>query len=51
MTEKTGEGIIVEMYEDSVTFRGRNFVRSEWVFDDEDTPCERTYTLNHPIAE
>ena len=51
MTEKTGEGIIVEVYEDSVVVRGRNFVRNEWVFDDDGTPCERTYTLNHPIAD
>ncbi len=51
MDEKTGEGIVVELYEDSIVFRGRNFVRNEWVFDDDGTPCERTYTLNHPIAD
>ena len=51
MNEKTGEGIIVEVYEDSVVVRGRNFVRSEWVFDDEETPCERTYTLRFPITD
>ena len=51
MDEKTGEGIIVEVYEDSVVFRGRNFVKSEWVFDDAETPCERTYTLKNPITD
>ncbi|MBR6313873.1 MAG: metallophosphoesterase [Clostridia bacterium] len=51
MNEKTGEGIIVEVYEDSVVVRGRNFVKSEWVFDDEETPCERTYTLRFPITD
>lgn len=51
MDEKTGEGIVVELYEDSITFRGRNFVRNEWVVDDDGTPCERTYALKNPITE
>ena len=51
MTEKTGEGIVVELYEDRLVVRGRNFVRSAWVFDDEATACERTYPLQHPLTD
>ena len=51
MTEKTGEGIIVELYADRLLVRGRNFVRSAWVYDDDGTLCERTYELKNPITD
>ena len=48
----TGIGIEVEVYENEVLVRGRDFYRGQWRVDDEDTGelCEKTYTLKHPIA-
>jgi len=51
MTEKTGEGIIVELYADRLVVRGRNIVRSAWVFDEDGTACERIYELKNPIID
>ncbi len=47
----TGIGIEVEVYENEVLVRGRDFYHGEWRVDDEDTGelCEMTYTLKNPI--
>lgn len=47
----TGVGIEVEVYENEVLIRGRNFVSGEWYVDtwEDDHPvCEVTYSLQHP---
>ena len=48
----TGVGIEVEVYENEVLVRGRDFYRGAWRVDDEDTGelCEMTYTLKHPMG-
>lgn len=48
----TGIGVEVEVYENEVLVRGRNFYTGQWQIDDEDTGelCERTYTLKNPVA-
>ena len=48
----TGVGIEVEVYENEVLVRGRDFYRGQWRVDDEDTGelCERTYPLKTPVA-
>ena len=48
----TGIGIEVEVYENEVLVRGRDFYRGQWRVDDEDTGelCERTYPLKTPVA-
>lgn len=47
----TGVGIEVEVYDNEVLIRGRNFVTGEWYVDtwEDDNPlCEKTYPLQHP---
>lgn len=48
----TGVGIEVEVYENEVLVRGRDFYRGQWRVDDEDTDelCEMTYPLKTPVA-
>ena len=48
----TGIGMEVEIYENEVLVRGRDFYRGEWRIDDEETGelCEMTYTLKNPIG-
>ena len=43
----------VEIYEDRVEVRGRNFYRGEWLVDDEETGemCEMIYTLKNPLTD
>ena len=50
MDEQTGEGFEVEIYEDSVLMRGRNFRLCEWVYEN-GRPVERSYTLKNPITD
>ena len=47
----TGVGLEVEVYENEVVLRGRDFLRSEWYHDaaEDDTLCEKTYGLKNPI--
>jgi len=49
----SGIGIEVEVYENEVVIRGRDFYTGEWRVDDEDTGelCEVTYQLKNPIGE
>ena len=48
----TGIGIEVEVYENEVLVRGRDFYRGQWRVDDEETGelCEKTYPLKTPVA-
>ena len=48
----TGIGIEVEVYENEVLVRGRDFYRGQWRVDDEETGelCEMTYPLKTPVA-
>ena len=48
----TGIGIEVELYQNELLVRGRNFYTGQWRVDDEDdgTMCEMTYSLKNPIA-
>lgn len=47
--KRTGVGIEVEVYDNEVLIRGRNFVKGEWYTDPADkVPCEVTYPLQHP---
>ena len=50
--DNTGIGIEVEVYENEVLVRGRNFYTGQWRVDDKDTGelCEMTYTLKNPLA-
>ena len=50
MDEQTGEGIELEVYEDSVLMRGRNFRLCQWVYEN-GRPVERSYALKTPIAD
>ncbi|MBQ7542190.1 MAG: metallophosphoesterase [Clostridia bacterium] len=47
--DRTGVGLEVEVYENEVVLRGRDFYRGAWEIDDwedeENVLCERTYTL------
>ena len=45
----TGYGVEVEVYENEVVIRGRNFYTGEWAAQG-DTPLEETYTLKNPVA-
>lgn len=46
----SGVGLEVEVYENEVVLRGRNFYRSEWRFDESDGKmCEVTYRLKNPV--
>ena len=54
LLERSGVGMEVELYENEVVLRGRNFYRGEWYVDpaeDEGTLCEVTYALKNPIQE
>ena len=47
----TGVGIEVEVYDNEVLIRGRNFVTGEWykdAWEDDEPLCEATYPLQHP---
>lgn len=48
----SGIGLEVELYENEITLRGRNFYSNEWVVDDEEdgTMCEVTYPLKNAVA-
>ena len=48
----TGVGIEVELYENELLVRGRNFYAGQWRVDDEETGelCEMTYPLKTPVA-
>ena len=45
----TGYGVEVEVYENEVVVRGRNFYTGEWATQG-DAPLEETYTLKNPVA-
>lgn len=46
----TGVGVEVEIYENEVQVRARDFYRSEWKYDTaDDAMCEMTYQLKQPI--
>ncbi|MCR5150662.1 MAG: metallophosphoesterase [Clostridiales bacterium] len=46
--EKSGIGIEVEIYENNVYVRGRNFYTGEWEFDSyNNDPCEKEYILKN----
>ncbi len=48
--DDTGVGLVVEVYENKVVLRGRDFYRGEWKYDTvDDTMCEVTYELKHPF--
>lgn len=51
--DDTGVGLVVEVYENEVVLRGRDFYRSQWYVDsaEDDTLCEKTYTLKKPVTE
>ena len=51
--ENSGIGIEVEVYENEVTIRGRDFYNGAWRVDDEDTGemCEVTYPLKNPLTD
>lgn len=44
VTEVSGIGVEVELYENEVVIRSRNFFTGNWLYEG-DTPCERTYEL------
>ena len=48
----TGVGLEVEVYENEVVLRGRDFYRSAWYVDsaEDDTPVEKTYALKNTLA-
>ena len=48
--DRSGEGIVVELYADHLLVRGRNFYESKWKYDAPLTLCERTYPLKHPLS-
>ena len=49
--DRSGVGMEVEVYENEVVLRGRNFYRGEWLYDTADeTMCEVTYPLKNPIS-
>lgn len=51
--DDTGVGLVVEVYENEVVLRARDFLRGEWYVDsDEDEEvvlCEKTYALKNPV--
>ena len=52
-TKDTGTALEVELYEDEIVLRGRDFFRSEWYTDsweDDEPLCEVRYPLKNPIA-
>ena len=49
--EDTGIGLEVEVYENEVVLRARDFYRGEWKYDTySDAMCEVTYPLKNPVA-
>ena len=47
----TGVGLVVEVYENEVVLRGRDFYRGEWKYDTADkTMLEVSYPLKHPVT-
>ncbi|MBQ6267855.1 MAG: metallophosphoesterase [Clostridia bacterium] len=47
----TGVGLVVEVYENEVVLRARDFYRGEWKYDTADeTMCEVVYPLKHPVT-
>lgn len=48
LLEKTGDGVEVEIYDDEVVVRARNFFRGKWLGDE--TPLEVRYPLRGDIA-
>ena len=50
VNDNTGVGIEVELYDDEIMIRGRDFYRGEWKYDDYDeTMCEVTYPLKNAL--
>ena len=50
--DETGVGVEVEIYENEVLVRARDFYRSVWKYDEVDeTMCEMTYTLGNTAAQ
>ena len=45
---RTGDGLEVEVYEDELVIRGRNFVRGAWI-EDEGSPFEVRYPLRQDV--
>ena len=48
--DDTGVGVEVEVYEDEVVVRGRNFYSGEWASDSVGEPLEAAYPLRGPVA-
>ena len=50
--KESGIGIEVEIYENEVYVRGRDFYNGEWRYDTVDEkPCEMTYNLKNPVKQ
>ena len=51
----TGVGVTVEVYENEILIRGRDFYRGEWRTEEDDdggeVPCEVVYQLKNPLTE
>lgn len=48
-SKRTGDGLEVEVYDDELVIRGRNFFRGEWIgTEDGETPFEVRYPLQEP---
>ena len=50
ITDKTGCGVEVEVYENEVVIRGRNFYTGEWATDGTGL-IEKTYPLKNPVTD
>ena len=51
IVDNTGVGLEVEVYENEVVLRARDFYRGEWKYDTyADSMCEVTYPLKNPVA-
>ncbi len=51
IVDNTGVGLEVEVYENEVVLRARDFYRGEWKYDTySDAMCEVTYPLKNPVA-
>ncbi|MBQ7637657.1 MAG: metallophosphoesterase [Clostridia bacterium] len=46
--DNSGIGVEVELYENELVIRGRDFYNGEWRYED-DVPCEVTYQLKNPV--
>ena len=52
LLDDTGTGLEVELYENEIVLRGRDFYRGEWKYDTYDEAmCEVTYQLKNPITK